>query len=173
MHSREQGEQATEQVGAHPPEQPLVLQMTTAQAAKACGISRPSMARRIKKGHFPGATQDVNGAWSIPVPDLLAAGLNPGKPTAAPAEQAREQGEQATEQVSAHPPEQGEQVMTITVTEYIDLRTRADRYEAIATERGTALEDLRRMTRALEPAESIEAKKKRRWWQKDSSKLVE
>ena len=50
-------------------------------------------------------------------------------------------------------------MMSITVSEYIDLRTRADRYEAVAEERGTALEDLRRMSMALESAEGPEARK--------------
>ncbi|WP_350269433.1 hypothetical protein AAFP32_12690 [Brevibacterium sp. CBA3109] len=37
--------------------------------------------RRIKNGSLPNAAQGARGAWTIPVTDLIAAGLNPGQPS--------------------------------------------------------------------------------------------
>ena len=189
--TREQSDQGREQVSEHPDEQPLVLRMTTAEAAKACGISRPTMARRIKEGQFPGATQDAKGAWHIPVPDLLAAGLNPGRQTVTPNEQANEQGKQGREQVSEHPDEQSEQVVTLPVSEWQAFTERLsvaerDRDVAIARleERAQVVDALRMTVRAIEmrepttdstvedltagqPQTVVEPlPKPRRWWRK-------
>lgn len=51
------------------------------QAARECGVSVATIRRRIKDGSLPNAVQGARGAWTIPVTDLIAAGLNPGKPS--------------------------------------------------------------------------------------------
>ena len=51
------------------------------QAARECGVSPATIRRRLKDGSLPNAAQGARGAWSIPVTDLIAAGLNPGQPS--------------------------------------------------------------------------------------------
>lgn len=59
---------------------------TLREAAGLCGVSRGTVRRYLdeggRPGRFPNAFQDADGVWRIPVPDLIAAGLKPGKPTA-------------------------------------------------------------------------------------------
>lgn len=55
---------------------------TVAQAARECGVSADTIRRRLKAHAFPHADRSgKQGAWRIPVDDLLAAGLTPGKPS--------------------------------------------------------------------------------------------
>lgn len=51
------------------------------QAAQECGVSDATIRRRLRHGSLPNAERDTTGAWSIPVEDLLDAGLTPGKPS--------------------------------------------------------------------------------------------
>ena len=51
------------------------------QAARECGVSVATIRRRLKDGSLPNAEQGARGAWTIPVTDLIAAGLNPGQPS--------------------------------------------------------------------------------------------
>lgn len=51
------------------------------QAARECGVSPATIRRRLKDGSLPNAAQGARGAWSIPITDLIAAGLKPGKPS--------------------------------------------------------------------------------------------
>jgi hypothetical protein len=51
------------------------------QAARECGVSVATIRRRIKDGSLPNAVQGARGIWTIPVTDLIAAGLNPGQPS--------------------------------------------------------------------------------------------
>lgn len=56
---------------------------TVAQAARECGVSPDTIRRRLKSGAFPNADRSgKQGAWRIPVEDLITAGLTPGKPSA-------------------------------------------------------------------------------------------
>jgi hypothetical protein len=51
-------------------------------AARECGVSVETIKRRRMMGQFPNSFQSGNrGDWMIPVDDLLAAGLQPGKPS--------------------------------------------------------------------------------------------
>ncbi|MFE9853484.1 helix-turn-helix transcriptional regulator [Streptomyces sp. NPDC005576] len=45
------------------------------EAAAACGVSRTTIRRRREAGDLPGAVQDPQRGWLIPVEDLLAAGF--------------------------------------------------------------------------------------------------
>lgn len=56
---------------------------TVAHAARECGVSADTIRRRLKSGAFPNADRSGRqGAWKIPVDDLIGAGLTPGKPSA-------------------------------------------------------------------------------------------
>lgn len=119
------------------------LKWTLTQAAEQCSVSRSTIRRYRESGKFPNA-EKIGGQWRIPVTDLIAAGLRPGKP--APPE------ELPTEQ--AHP---GQSKSTEHDKELEDLRTQlrieqAQRKaaEQIAAERESALEDMRRAMRMLE-----------------------
>ena len=54
---------------------------TPAEAAKACGVSRTTIVRAAAAGRIAGAARGDDGAWTIPLDGLLAAGYQPGKPS--------------------------------------------------------------------------------------------
>ncbi len=58
---------------------------TVGEVVDRCGVSKSTVKRRLREGAFPGAFQEepanAQSPWRIPVEDLLAAGLNPGKPS--------------------------------------------------------------------------------------------
>ena len=61
-----------------PPEQPghpPLLSLTA--AARTAGVSRSTLRRRLAEGAFRGAQRDAQGAWLVPVADLIQAGLSP------------------------------------------------------------------------------------------------
>lgn len=130
------------------------VKLTLTQAADACGVSRSTIKRKHKNGEFPNASQSADGVWAIPVPDLLAAGLNPGRPSPP----------DSTTQVSgpgaAAPPTHAdlpldpssEPIVPLPMSEYIALRealasATANEQAArqVAEERQKALDDLRRI----------------------------
>lgn len=53
---------------------------SAAEAARETGVSRTTIMRKLGLGEFPQATKDDDG-WHIPLADLLAAGLSPGRPS--------------------------------------------------------------------------------------------
>lgn len=55
--------------------------LTLSEAAAACGVSRSTIRRKHETGAFPSAWKDSEGAWRVPVEDLLGAGLRPGRPS--------------------------------------------------------------------------------------------
>jgi len=58
--------------------------VTRREAARLCGISYDSIRRRQAEGAYPHA-EERDGAWVIPVSDLVAAGdLDPTAPVEAP-----------------------------------------------------------------------------------------
>ena len=88
------------------------------QAARECGVSPATIRRRLKNGSLPNAVQGARGAWTIPVTDLIAAGLNPGQPS---------------------PPDHGQRVVTdLTHTEY----DHGHDYSQRSSSQVTALHDL-------------------------------
>lgn len=61
--------------------------LTIDQAARACGVSRDTIKRRLYAGAFPGAERGTphgrrEPPWRIPMSDLAAAGLCPAKTAA-------------------------------------------------------------------------------------------
>ena len=61
-------------------------ELTITEAAAACGVSRKTIRRRLDADKFPNAHRldgpagTETGPWVIPIEDLIAAGLQPGKP---------------------------------------------------------------------------------------------
>lgn len=51
---------------------------SAAEAARETGVSRTTIMRKLAAGEFAQAKKDDDG-WRIPLEDLLAAGLNPGR----------------------------------------------------------------------------------------------
>ncbi|MES9558856.1 MULTISPECIES: helix-turn-helix domain-containing protein [unclassified Streptomyces] len=49
--------------------------LTQREAATACGVSRTTIRRRREANDLPGAVQDPQRGWLIPIDDLLAAGF--------------------------------------------------------------------------------------------------
>ncbi|MFJ5129950.1 helix-turn-helix transcriptional regulator [Streptomyces sp. NPDC088555] len=49
--------------------------LTQREAAAACGVSRTTIRRRREANDLPGAVQDPQRGWLIPIDDLLAAGF--------------------------------------------------------------------------------------------------
>jgi hypothetical protein len=53
------------------------LALSISDAARICGVKRRTVRRRLQTGEFEHAYKDDDGAWHIPVNDLLGAGLRP------------------------------------------------------------------------------------------------
>lgn len=63
---------------------------TLREAAAACGVSLSTIRRRRESGEFPGAVKEDGRGWTVPVEDLLAAGLKvnaPAPPDEVPADE--------------------------------------------------------------------------------------
>lgn len=125
---------------------------TPQQAAAETGVSRSTIMRKIKAGAFPNATM-IEGTWQIPVTDLGAAGLRPGRPS-----QPDHEGDQMGDR--EHVQDITDQVTTLTI-QLAEERQRRAVAEAIAQERErtiTALtetiSDYRRMLPAGQSATS-------------------
>lgn len=127
-------------------ERPL---LTITEAANAAGVDRRTIRRRLDSGAFPGAVRDqehgphrgAGGAvWRIPIEDLLAAGLVLHAPTAA---------EEPT------PPAPVVVSDAELLRQELEVwRRRAEVAEAVAEERGHALDDARLALRALTAGDS-------------------
>ena len=111
--------------------------LTLSEAASACGVSRSTIRRKHESGTFPGAWKDAEGAWRVPVEDLLAAGLRPGRPSPPDA---------ASEPVEL--PQSA--TVSVPLSEWDALRARAAAAEARAAAAETRIADL---DRALATAE--------------------
>ena len=58
--------------------------LTLKEAAEACQVNLKTIRRRRDKGDFPNCYRIAvrpSSRWLVPVEDLIAAGLTPGKPT--------------------------------------------------------------------------------------------
>lgn len=119
--------------------------LSLVEASQASRVSTKTLRRRLQRGDFPGAYQDPEqrGAWLIPVADLLAAGLS-----------------LVPEVVEDRPAALGE--VEQLRAEVVSWRERALVAEAVAEERGAALEAERLALRALGEATST-GTQRRRW----------
>ncbi|MFJ7258232.1 helix-turn-helix domain-containing protein [Streptomyces sp. NPDC098085] len=135
--------------------------LTQREAATACGVSRTTIRRRREAGDLPGAVQDHQRGWLIPVDDLLAAGLRLHAPTPpdAPGAQAGDvEDGQEHEDVAALRTEL-DRMRAAHTLELTTERHGRELAEAEAahlkerlTERGAHIEDLQRALAALMPA---------------------
>jgi hypothetical protein len=120
------------------------LALTISEAATICEVRRRSIRRRHQAGDFPHAFRDADGAWRIPLNDLVTAGLEP------------------------HQVEDPEEPRIVSAassqierlrTEVAVLRERVRALEIIARERGERVSDLRTVLRMLpaprEPVDDV------------------
>ncbi|MFF1505538.1 helix-turn-helix transcriptional regulator [Streptomyces sp. NPDC058316] len=141
--------------------------LTQREAATACGVSRTTIRRRREAGDLPGAVQDSQRGWLIPVDDLLAAGLRlhapappdaPKAPKAQDAQAGNVEADQEHEDVAALRAEL-ERMQSEHALAMADERHGRELAEAEAahlkarlSERGAHIEDLQRALAALMPA---------------------
>ena len=144
---------------------------TLTEAAKECrhkdsnenwsDVSRKTLQRRLDKGKFPNAYRadgpkgEGTGPWMIPLADLLAEGFHPGGGrtfvTDNDASQSSQQSKTATPTESAPTElEELQSKLDKAEREHAEILRRAEVAEAIAEERGKALDDMRTTLRMLE-----------------------
>lgn len=132
---------------------------TINRSAQECGVSPSTIKRRLREGKFPNAVQGAGGAWTIPVQDLVLAGLKPGRP--APPEQAtdlvhwprpnkndldqRPRSEDLLNRIS-----ELEQELKLE-------RTKRENLEILLKERGEHVESLKLAMRMIEPSKEHQA----------------
>ncbi len=121
-------------------------ELTLTEAAGACGVSRKTVRRRLDADEFPNARRldgpagTETGPWVIPTEDLIAAGFELHQPA----------GPDPTPPPTTAEPERPDVGRLDELEkENADLRRRAEVAEAIAEERGLALDDARLALRAL------------------------
>jgi sugar phosphate isomerase/epimerase len=123
--------------------------LTLAQAVDAANVSRSTLRRWLQTGKVPGATRTDDGGWAIPIDGLLAAGARLHSPggadTGARSGVTRSHDTGPVAAVDALREELDQLRFEVAVA-----RVQRERAEAIAEERGRALEDARRMLRMLE-----------------------
>lgn len=132
----------------------LGRRFTEAEAARACDVSRSTLHRRRKAGEFPNAERDEQAPgrpWRIPLADLLAAGLNPGRPAPpdeVPADPARGHvhEEPAGTPVVPAPPDAPDDAVARVRAEVAELERQTERARAA----DAASEELRELRAELE-----------------------
>jgi hypothetical protein len=139
-----------------PPEQPghpPLLSLTA--AARTAGVSRSTLRRRLAEGAFRGAQRDAQGAWLVPVADLIQAGLSPAvtPPMNTPVNG------MVNGVVSL--PDLPARVAQLEA-ELAAERLKRELAERLATERLDRVEDLRVALRAIGPGPTVPVK--RHWW---------
>lgn len=153
--------------------------LTLTEAAKAAGVARVTIRRRLDDHAFPGAVLDESGAtptWRIPVEDLLAAGftLHAPAPPDAPVLAPVAVDVPGRADLAPAGPEPG--ALAALRAELADVRSvlaaeqrraaaaeaRAALAEAVAAERAASLDLLRLALHALPPAPDT-PRRRRRW----------
>lgn len=139
---------------------------TINRSAQECGVSPSTIKRRLRDGKFPNAVQGAGGAWTIPVQDLVLAGLKPGKP--APPEQKTDLDHPETE--LGHSPRSnkndlGQRPRSEDLLNRISEleqelkleRTKRESLEILLKERGEHVESLKLAMRIIEPPKEQQA----------------
>jgi hypothetical protein len=111
-----------------------MLALSISDAARICGVKRRTVRRRLQTGEFEHAYRDDDGAWQIPVNDLLGAGLRPNLVT-----------DPEEPRIVFSAASQVERLRT----EIAVLRERVRALEIIAREREERVADLRTILRML------------------------
>ncbi len=160
-------------------DEPVGSALTIREAASACGVSQRTIRRRISAGAFPNAfetgSSPADGAWRIPLQDLVNAGLEPGSVGERMPRQWEQAPEHAAEPATPEtfpatidlddpplalevlPPDRfarlrNELAEAVAAAELLLARAEADRWRAVADERGEALERADRALDALSTA---------------------
>lgn len=120
--------------------------LTLGQAVDASDVSRSTLRRWLQAGKVPGATRTEDGGWAIPVDGLLAAGAHLHNPRTS----ARGVNTDADRVHDASPVDALREELGQLRLEVVVARAQREKAEAIAEERGRALDDARRMLRMLE-----------------------
>ncbi len=121
------------------PETPADLGLK--EASRVTGISLSTLRRRRSDLRKAGATQHADGTWSIPVHTLITLGMLDKVGSTSPAA--------ATPTERPFDPPTWDQVASLR-DQLSDAQQRAAVAEAVAHERGNALDDARRTMRMLE-----------------------
>ncbi|NKW34917.1 hypothetical protein GS942_23825 [Rhodococcus hoagii] len=106
--------------------------LTVKEAVDATQTSESTIKRRLRAGSFPNAVRTADGKWMIPLGDLSAAGLRPGK-MAAP-----------------DPVTPSDDRVRDLAVENAELRQRLAVAEALASERNRIIDVQQQMLRMLE-----------------------
>ena len=155
----------------------LVNQMTLTirQASEACRVHRRTIMRRLEAGTLPNARRGAAGEWRIPVTDLIAAGLKPSPHGSADKQLRPDEAGQVQRRNDMKADAIDSIALNEMAAEVADWRRRAEVAEAIAAERGHALEDARLALRALTagenhagPVESGLRTPPRHWWNREN-----
>ncbi|MFD8549779.1 helix-turn-helix transcriptional regulator [Streptomyces sp. NPDC059649] len=140
--------------------------LTQREAATACGVSRSTIRRRREAGELPGAVQDPERGWLIPIEALLAAGLRPNAPAPAADAEAPETagpslagapalvGEEAAELRAELVRLKHEHALQLAEERHARELAQAEKMhlERQLAERGEHIESLQQALRALAPA---------------------
>lgn len=147
-----------------PPSPSAGQRFTFSEAARLTRTSRSTIKRRHAAGAFPAAVKDPDGAWLIPLGDLLAAGLVPSdRPPLL--DQVEDQAQDGVIRVPGldHRDAELAELRQALAVEVV----KREAAERLATERLDRVDDLRRALRVLEPAPvrpAIAPPSRRRWW---------
>lgn len=135
-------------------------ELTISDAAKACGVARITIRRRLDDDQFPGAHR-VNGMkgpgtgpWVIPVEDLIAAGLSPNAYV----------NETPDEPDGRGVEDRLRDDLSRARDEITRLRHEKDLAVAVADERDRSLADLRSAMRMIEAPKPVIVEVPRRAW---------
>lgn len=142
---------------------------TINRAAQECGVSSSTIKRRLREGKFPNAVQGAGGAWTIPVTDLVLAGLRPGKP--APPEQKTDLDHTETDPSHWSRSNKNDLVQRPRSEELLNRiskleqelkleRTKRENLEILLKERGDHVETLKLAIRMIEPPKEYQAPQK-------------
>ena len=145
-----------------PPAPPSVSQ---ARAAEICGVSTTTVRRYRQSGRLFGCEPDEkSGGWQIPIPSLVAAGLLDRSSPADTVTAERVEPDKSPHEIT--PQTALETRISELEAALAKAEQRAAVAEAIAAERGQALEVERQALRAITsaPIETEQAPKKRRKW---------
>lgn len=106
--------------------------LTVAEAVDATQTSESTIKRRLRAGAFPNAVRTADGKWMIPLGDLSAAGLRPGKMS------------------KPDPVTPSDDRVRDLAVENAELRQRLAVAEALASERNRIIDVQQQMLRMLE-----------------------
>src|SRR5690606_34453808 len=115
-----------------------------------CKVSRSTVRRYREQGKFPNAVKNPDRGWLVPVEDLLAAGLSPGR--SIPEETMPSEPAQAD---SAHVQALEKDLAEARAALAIE-RAHREAAERVAAERERGLTDLRAAMRMIEDARPTE-----------------